>query len=164
MVSSISMLSLIISDSVLQRNLWQILYLHIDPGFAIEQNTGLPVSFEEKKRFLKRLIFAEKKLKKGFQSLDLAMKICRKMQRYSLWSGLITSGQGFSQRFVFLSFFFLLEIFCYGQDGTKWCDALHRNVCGGCERASHATAGGPGVRPGKFFANISSEKGILGQI
>ena len=102
------------------------------------------------------------------------MKICRKMQRYSLWSGLIKSRQGFSQRFVFLSFFFLLENLYFGQDGKKWCDAPRRDVCGGCERASHATAGGPGVLPpeifckyklweGRFRANLKAtgKKGFL---
>ena len=117
----------------------------------------------KKKKVFKKAHFCRKEVEKGFQSPDLAMKICRKMHRYSLWSGLITSRHGFSQRFVFLTFFFLLEDFYFGQDDKKWCDTPHRDVCGGCERASHATAGGPGVRgssPGKFFANISSEKGI----
>ena len=86
------------------------------------------------------------------------------MQRYSLWSGLITSRQGFSQRFVFLSFFFLLENFYFGQDGKKCCDAPHRDVFGGCERASHATAGGPGVLPWEIFCKYELWEGILGQI
>ena len=50
-----------------------------------------------------------------------------------------------------------------GQDGAKWCDVPRHTVCGRCGRASHATGGGLGSSPGNFFANISSEKGILGQ-
>ena len=56
-----------------------------------ETISGLPVSFKEK-MFLKRLSFTEKKV---FQSEDLAIKICRQMQRYFLWSGLATWRQGF---------------------------------------------------------------------
>ena len=91
---------------------------------------------EFKKSFLKRLIFTEKRLKKVFQSQDLAIKICREMQRYSLWSGLVIWRQVFSQRFVFLGFFFFLENFYVGQDGAKWCDAPRRTVCGGFGRSS----------------------------
>ena len=125
-------------------------------------DSGLPV-FQRKKSFLKRLIFTEKGLKKFFQSQDLAIEICWQTQRYSLWSRLVTWRRGFSQRFVFLGFFFLLENFYVGQDGAKWCDAPRHAVCGGCGRAPHATGGGPGSSARKFFANISSEKSILGQ-
>ena len=46
-----------------------------------------------------------------------------------------------------------------GQDGTM----CHNTVSGGCRRALHATGGGLGVLHRKFFANISSEKGIFEQ-
>ena len=110
-----------------------------------------PGEFWRKKRFIKRLIFTEKRLKNVFQSQDLAIKICRQMQRYSLWSGLDTWRQGFSQRFVFLGFFFLLENFCVGHDGANWCDAPWRAVGGGCGRAPYATGGGSGVLPREIF-------------
>ena len=64
---------------------------------------------------------------------------------------LVTWRQGFSQIFVFLGFFFLLENFYVGQDGAKWCDALQHAVCGGWGKAPHATGGGLGVLPQKFF-------------
>ena len=113
----------------------------------------------KKKKVFKKAHFCRQKVKKAFPSPDLAMKICRKKQRYSLWSGLITSRQGFSQRFVFLSFFFLLENFHFGQDGTKWCDAPHRDVCGACERAFHAQLVIRGSSPGKFFCKYKLWEG-----
>ena len=75
--------------------------------------SGLPVSFNENKRFSERLIFTEERLKKKvFQSQDLVIKICRQMQMYSLWSGLFTRGLRFGQRFVFLGFFFFFWKIC----------------------------------------------------
>ena len=129
-------------------------------GYEVLDVCRPPGEFQRKKRFLKRLIFAEERLKKVFQSPDLAMKICRKMQRYSLWSGLITPRQGFSQRFVFLSYFFLLEIFYFGQDVTH-CTATYVE---GARGLPMRQLGVRGSSRGKFFANKSSAKGILGQI
>ena len=117
----------------------------------------------KKKKVFKKARFYRKRLKKICRSQDLASKICRQMQRYSLWSGLVTWRQGFSHRFVFLGFFFYLENFDVGQDGAKLCDAPRRTVCGGCGRAPHTTGGSPGSSPRSFFANISSEKGIIVQ-
>ena len=126
---------------------------------VIKLLTRPPGEFQRKKRFLKRLIFTEKRLKKVCQSQDLAIKICRQMQRYSLWSGLVTWRQGFSQRFVFLGFFFFLENFDVGQDGAKRCDAPRRTVCGGCGRAPHATGGGRGVVSRQFFCKYKLWEG-----
>ena len=94
----------------------------------------------KKKKVFKKAHFYRKK--KFFQSEDLAIKICRQMQRYSLWSGLVTCRQ------FFLGFFYFLKNFYVGQDGAKWCDVPQR---GGCRRAPHATGGGPGVLPREIF-------------
>ena len=92
---------------------------------------GLPVSFKGKGFFFSKDSFLQKKsLKRGFQYHDLAIKICRQMQTYSLWTGLFTWRPGFKQIFVFLGIFFLLENFCAGQDGAKWGDAPQRIVKG----------------------------------
>ena len=58
-----------------------------------------------------------------------------------------------------------MEIFYVGQDDAKWCDVSRRAVryVEGAGRLPMPQVGVRGSSPGKFFAKISSEKGLLGQ-
>ena len=76
--------------------------------------------------------------------------------------GLVTWSQGFSQRYVFFT-----QFFCERQDGMKQCAVPQ---CAPTQRVWRVRQGFPfhrwgsgGPPPGIFFANISSEKDILGQ-
>ena len=118
-----------------------------------------PGEFQRKKSFLKRLIFTEKRLKKVCQSQDLAIKICRQIQKCSLWSGLVTLRQGFNQRFVFLGFFFFSgKFWCR----TRWCRMMWRasTYCMWREQKGSPCHGwASGVLPGNFFCKYKLWEG-----